>query len=197
MRFISIDTESGGTEPGKHALVSLGIQIVDDIESPDPFLGGGQEWRFARMDGQERKAANRRVYELRALEVSGTTVAMLKNGQPEQAVLRGVRDFITANNAQGLPLVSYNATFDQAMWSDLLFLCGEWNRNANAFVVAPEVFSGPWHCARRMFRCLNPGALTSSLDDALRVYGLARESETHGALADAVVLGELWKRMNP
>ena len=188
--YIALDFETGGTNPSVHAPVSLGLALMEGEE-----VFAQEEFIFARMDGDDRKANQRRGYELRAMEVTGLRVSQFAKGEDPERVVELVREWTRKHDAADLPVVSYNASFDQSFWSELLFLTGKWDRTLNAYAVCPEVFGGPWWCVRRLFRVRFPERVTSKLDDALAVVGLSREGELHGALEDAVLCGRLLSRL--
>lgn len=190
MRFIALDFESGGTDPRIHAPVTLGVAHMDGLDVLD-----GNEWVFARMDGPERKSIARRGYELRALEISGVTLAKLRNeGKPERVIFTEFSEWVKKCQGSTLPIVSFNATFDASFYSEWQFLCGAWDNHLGEYKLPPEPLAGPWECARRLWRSQFPNA-KSDLDTAAAFFDLTRTGGIHGAAEDAILAGRVFTRL--
>ncbi len=183
--ILALDTETGGTDANRHAIVSLAVAVMDDHDVAD-----SAEWIFQRMDNTEPKF-KRRSYEVGALEISGTTWKQIKEGEPQGVVLQQLRKFIEANNASMMPVVSHNSVFDQSFVSDWLFRCGEFDRNANAYVPQRSPLGGPWICTRRMAECL-VDLPNYQLDTVAAHLGFARSGSTHGAGEDCRIAGQVY-----
>lgn len=189
MRILALDFETGGVVPERHAPVSLGIAVMEG-----PQVLASSEWVFGESDKRE--------YDVRALRVSGTTWSQIQAAPPVRDVMNSVQEWLRANadvpSPFGWPIVSHRASFDQAFWSDCLFLAGEWRydraQKKRRYFPFHELLCGPWVCTMRMMQGWD--ALPDyKLDTVAAHFGLSRSSEKHGALEDAILAGQVFHRL--
>lgn len=191
MRFLALDFETSGLRPGEHAPVTLGVALMDGETVVD-----SREWLFAVPTNKDGKPT--RAYDVIALEISGTSWTKIKKeGRPHADVCRELIAFAREHQAATLPVVAFNAPFDFAWYSDLLFLGGSWNQVARCFQTFLPPLVGPWHCARLM-ACADPmvDLARYDLDGVAQHFGLSRETDKHGALEDAILAGRIYSRLN-
>lgn len=184
---MALDFETSGLSPGVHAPVSLGVAVMD----PSGVIAS-QEWLFAPPTN--RKGRISREYSVAALEVSATTWTRIKReGLPATTVVRELRAFAEAHFVTDAPVVSFNAAFDLAWYSDVLFLAGGWR--SGMFQPAPPPLIGPWHCGYMLARArLDLEGYT--LDSVAASLGLARVGTVHGAREDATLAGQIWMALS-
>lgn len=185
MKIIALDFETGGVKPDYHAPTNLGVAVMEDgnvIET--------REWIYLRMDNTEPKF-KRRSYDVAALEVSGTSWKAIKEGTHERNVLKEFREFVKKHDAGLDVIVSHNATFDQAFFADWLFRCGDFNRDAQAYLPERSPLGGAWQCTMRMAQGIL-GLSDYRLDTVAAAFGLARTGTLHGASEDAVLAGSIY-----
>lgn len=187
MRFLALDFETSGLDPKRNAPVTLGVQLFVDGE---PFGGACREWTVAPPRGKDGKVT--REYDVVALKISGKTLAQIEQGMSAQDVCAELRQFARTYNAQFLPVVAFNAPFDFAFYSELLFMAGSWNQAERRYEGFPPPLAGPWQCARMLAAVKAPEIGKYSLDSVSAHFGLSRSSEKHGALEDSVLCGRVF-----
>ena len=177
MRILALDTETGGLDPNRHAIVSLGLAIMEDAE-----VIASREFRL----GMDSKAE----YDVKSLEINGISWKSIKEGpDPKQVYVEAAR-WLDEHDAREIDIVSHNTAFDAAFISQWAFKCGYWDRGSSCFIPAPELVRGPWWCTRRMASRLK--LENYKLDTVCSLYKLARTGEHHGALEDAVLAGKVF-----
>lgn len=189
MRFIALDFETSGLKPSEHAPVTLGVALMDGDAVVD-----SREWLFAppMRDGKIT-----REYSVNALEISGVSWTKIKKeGQKHSDVCRELLAWVREHQAQELTVVAFNAPFDLAWYSDLLFLGGSWNQAERVFQTFLPPLVGPWQCARLM-ACADPRIQIPryDLDGVAAHFGLSRDTSKHGALEDAILAGKIYARL--
>lgn len=183
-RIVALDFETGGVTPGESAHVSLGVALMEGPEVLD-----SREWIFA--PAKDWKGNDRRKYELRAMEVNGIAWRQILAGTPLEQVHAELSTWVKAEDLARLPVIAYNASFDLAMYSDMLFLASSYNRQTQTLDRVKPPLVGPWHCsmmlAQHHFRCPD-----YKLDTVAAKLGLARTGAKHGALEDAILAGKIF-----
>ena len=151
--FIVYDLETTGLNPARHEIIEIGaIRVHRDGESHETFQ------TFVRPT---RRVPNRIV------ELTGITSDMVKSdGVPIAEALSDFRSFVG-----DLPLVAYNAAFDDAF---LLAACK---------LTATNKFENESCCALKLARRAWPGRKSFRLADLARDGNLSAEG-THRALGD-------------
>ncbi len=186
MRFIALDFETSGLKPGEHAPVTLGVALMDG-----PDVIDSREWLLATPTDKNGRV--NRAYDVVALEISGTSWTRIKReGESHAKVCKDLGDFSLQHGARHLTVVAFNAPFDFAWYSDLLFLAGSWNQHLRKFETFLPPFAGPWQCSRLMAVHALPGLDSYNLDTVASACGLSRSGETHGALEDAILAGRVF-----
>lgn len=192
MRFVALDFETSGLDVKRHAPVSLAVALFDGCN-----LGPNQEWLFAPPYDKAGKIT--REYNVAALEISGRSWTSIKrDGQPHAQVCEELAAWCSENDAHELPVIAFNAAFDLAWYSDLLFMAGSWNQRLKRFDTYPPPLVGPWHCARMlaMWR-LGPNALPKwNLDSVAEKFAQSRSGTAHGAIEDAILAGRIFDALN-
>jgi len=184
--ILALDFETSGLDPQRNAPISLGIAVMDGSEIVDRqewIIGPTHHWKTGKVE---------RSYEIAALEVSGITWCRIKKAPHPKTVLREVADFISKNDARRLPIVAFNAAFDHSFWSTLLNLGGDWHPSKKGVWQQPKSpLLGGWVCARELAK----EYLTLdnySLNDVAGAMQMARSSDLHGALEDAILAGQIY-----
>lgn len=185
MRRIALDFETSGLQTGTHAPVSLGVALMDG-----DTVVNAQEWLFAPP--YDKKGKITRAYDVVALEISRTSWKRIKeHGMVHASVCRELLAWSRENEALELEVVAYNAPFDFAWYSDLLFLGGSWNQYTRSYQTFLPPLAGPWQCARLKAVHALPGLESYTLDNVCAALGLSRTSDAHGALEDAILAGKV------
>jgi len=189
MRFIAIDFETSGLVPGTHAPVTLGVALMEGETVVD-----SREWLFAppMKDGKITRA-----YDVVALEISGTSWTKIKKeGNKHADVCKELLAWAHKEDFSEAPVVAFNAPFDFAWYSDLLFLGGSWNQAERCFQTFLPPLVGPWQCVR-LLACSDPRIKLSryDLDGVANHFGFSREGNKHGALEDAILAGRIFAKV--
>lgn len=170
--FFSVDCETSGPFPGRHALLSVGVVVVRRNEGcwrlGDTFY---REWAPPPYAEEDPAATAIHKLDLRVLGALGVSA---------DEGTRGLAEWVTAQSAGRRIFVGYNAAFD---WAFVLHAFGA-ARLANPFHHAPlDLKSAIWGVHGGAWRT---GSNTEALE---RVIGkqLLTESDVrqHHALDDA------------
>lgn len=184
MRIVSIDFETGGTDPNRNAPVQLGVALMDGpdvVASQEWLIGPTLHWKTGKIE---------REYTANALEISGIPWSKIKAAPLPKAVVQDLDAWVTAHGCATHPVVSYNAPFDLSFYSTLLWLASDWHPTEKGVKVQPAPpLLGPWHCALMLARAAYPQSPDHKLDSVAARFGLSRSTDKHGALEDAVLAG--------
>lgn len=187
--FIAIDFETSGLDSKRHAPVTIGAAIFKNGEYAE-----GREWLIAPPTDKNGRIT--REYDVCALEISGTSWTKIKKeGLPAHVVMRQLGQFLRENGHEPLnTVVAFNAPFDFAFFSELLFQAGGWNQVERRFEAFCSPLVGPWHCARllAMWQIGEPNLPNWKLDTVAAHFGLARDTDLHSSLEDAVLAGRIY-----
>lgn len=185
-RFLSLDFETGGTDPKRNFPVSLGVALFDSGKMVD-----GKEWVIAPPS---YKGKISREYDVNALSVSGLTWKQILEGNPSAKVVQGLHEFAQEHGASQLPILAYNAPFDLAFYSELLFAASSWNNHTKRMDLAAPPLYGPWQCVRMLAQRVL-FAQETGLDAVSAKVGLTRTGTKHGALEDAILCAEVYLKI--
>jgi len=187
MRIIAADFETSGLDPKRNFPVSIGIALMDGGDVVDAYSS-----IISPPRGKDGKVT--REYNVEALMISGITWKQIQEGSPAASVLADLRRFADTHGCHGAPVVAFNAPFDLAFYSELLFASGAWDQHLRRFVGAVPPLYGPWHCARMI--AANQVTLENyRLDTVAEHFGFSRTTDTHGALDDAILAGKVFHRL--
>jgi DNA polymerase III epsilon subunit-like protein len=186
--ILALDFESGGTDPNRHAPVQLGVAVMENgevLHSAEWLIGPTFHWKTGKIE---------RSYEVAALEVSGIGWKAIKSAPHPKQIVRELREWVDSVGAAELPIVAFNAPFDMAFYSTLLFLASDWHPTTRGVRVRPaSPLMGGWHCAMlRFHEQFGDRYDDVKLDTAAGHFGLSRESASHGALEDAILAGRIY-----
>lgn len=185
MKYVSLDFETCGKEPGRHAPVQLGVALMEDGEAVDC-----KEWIIAPPRHYKTNQINRE-YDIVALSISGLTWNQIIKGTSIARVCFELDEWSIANQCEDLPVVAYNSPFDLPWYSDLLFLGGSYDRALGVYRPFNPPLIGPWQCALMLARkALNLPSYR--LDEVAAKFGMCRSGENHGALEDAILAGKIY-----
>lgn len=136
MKFLYIDTETGGLMPTLHALLSIGVVLGELTELGDP-----QDQRWARIGDEQglmtlpqngllvHSVFSRSILpargtsvSLEALQVQGLEWWHLENTTYEERIGEGealvqLGEWLSHHEAQGLPIFAHSADFDRGFLS--------------------------------------------------------------------------------
>jgi len=162
-RWCVVDTETGGLDTRRDALLAIGVVIIDQAQ-----IRMGESFEVHLQQAEATAAGN--------ILIHGISGSVQREGtSPEAALL----DYL--EHVGNSPRVAFHAAFDQAVLQrDARTRLG-WNHDAawfDAAVIAPLLFP-------------EAAADCRSLDDWLGYFGIANYAR-HGALADAFATAELW-----
>lgn len=181
VKYIALDFETGGLDPKRHGVCSLGVAIFEDGNPVDQC-----EWTVAPPKNRSGRLSLE--YDAGAFAINGYTLDKLNEGKPEIDVMHELSHFVMEHRAKTAMIVSHNTAFDAAFLSEMVFRCGTFANGR--FEAYPEPLLGPWACTRRMMQIL--GLPNSRLDTLIGHFGLYRTSEFHGALEDAILCGQAY-----
>jgi len=188
-RFIVLDFETGGLDPNRNAPISLGVALFENGDvtvSQEWLIGPTLHWKTGKIE---------RAYEVNALEVSGISWTRIKAAPKPNVVVSEIMEWALKSQSTDLPVIAYNAPFDFAFYSSLLFLASDWHPTIKGVKVQPPPpFVGPWQCAR----LLAQSKLTLDdyrLDTVAGHFGLSRSGESHNALEDAILAGQVYAKL--
>lgn len=188
--ILAIDFETGGTDPQRHAPISIGLAVMDGsavVAADEWLIGPARHWKTGKIV---------REYNIPALAVSGIRWADILAAPSPSQVVAGIRAWVDEHEAQDLAIVAYRASFDHAFFETLLSIAHDWRPDERGIVLPPlSPLRGGWYCAMHLFRFHHPESRGFRLDDAAAHYGFARESERHGAREDAMLAGRVWDRL--
>lgn len=189
MKVLALDFETSGTDPRRHAPVSVGYAVMegaDVLASEELYVGPTRHWKTGRIE---------REYDVCALEVSGASWPKVKASPPPAVAVGHMARFAEAHGAAGLTVVAFKASFDMAFYDELLWLASDWHPTERGVKVQPPPpFCGPWQCALALAR-RSLSLRSYTLDDVAAHFGLSRPSDRHGALEDAVLCGRVYARL--
>ena len=188
MKFVALDFETSGLQPGTHAPVELGCALFEDGNVLSEF-----RTLIAPPVYKDRIS---RAYDVVALEISGLSWKAIKSAPTPRQVCTDLLAWANENDARDLIVVAFNAPFDFAWYSDLLFLGGAWNNQSKRFETFQPPFTGPWHCAR-LLAVRNLDLNSYTLDAVAAHFDLRRHSALHGALEDAALAGHVYSCLYP
>ena len=183
MRFLALDYEAGGiVNPGP---VTLGLAIFQDGE-----VEASKEWLFKPF----RNWKDELMFEYTddAAKVHGKSLAMMDTeGQDGHAIYSEVSEFL-GGHIWDKPIMSHVASYDQGVWSNMMFALGSYDRDLRQHIPKQEILTGPWICTKRIAqsRCLVPSVVKNlKLETLLGHYGLGTQGDVHGAEQDAILAG--------
>jgi DNA polymerase III epsilon subunit-like protein len=188
-RFLALDFETSGTDPRRHAPVSLGVALMEGPEVLD-----SREWIIAPPKHYKTGRVERE-YDVFALKVSGLTLAQIERGLTAIQVCGQLADWSRSNGSKDLAVVAFNASFDLSFYSDLLFLGGRYDTPSRAFKPFTPPLTGPWQCAR-MIAQTSVDLPKYDLDTVANHFGFERSTDKHGALEDAILAGRVYAALS-
>lgn len=186
--IVALDFETGGLLPSEHAPVSLATAIMEGED-----IVASREWLFKTPTDKWGNPS--RKYDPKAMEINGHDPVVLNaTGAHIETVMDELTSWATEHKARLATVVAFNAPFDLAFYSECLFLGGKWCNGSKSWRVHKPPLVGPWHCAR-MVATVRLTLANYKLDTVAAHYGLARTSDTHGSLEDAVLAGRVFHRL--
>lgn len=186
MRFWALDFETSGTDANRHAPVQLGLALMHGetvIDSTQWLIGPPKHWKTGKIT---------REYDVCALQVSGIGWKQIQEAPSAKQVVDDVARFVARHRFA--TVVAFNAPFDLAFWSQLLFEAGGWGQEKGQWLTANSPLLGPWQCARLLARDRLVLA-RYDLDTVASHFGMSRETDRHGALEDAILAGRIFARL--
>ena len=183
MRIVVIDTETGGLDPARHSILSVGVALLENGKVLD-----AREWLVAEPEEEL-------AYDQEALRINGINIeAHMKVAEPPRDVLVGIADFIPRNFRQNrgrAQLAGHNIGFDVGFMRRLARLGGlpDYMRDMFAYKHLDTSVILQYLAARGELE-YNPG----SLGKACEFFGITLDN-AHTAKADAVATAELLARM--
>lgn len=187
MKYLALDFEGSGTDPQRHAPVSLGVAYMEDGEVVE-----SKEWLIKPPTHYKDETVITREYDERARMIHGYTLEhLIEHGEPLKTVCGNLETFAKKHGASNMPVCAYNAGYDLPMLGTLLFLAGEYDRRAAQYFPFPTPLSGPWQCvmllAKRRIVCER-----WKLDNVAEYFGLSRSTERHCSEEDAILCGKIF-----
>jgi DNA polymerase III epsilon subunit-like protein len=188
MRFISLDTETGGLDPKVHGITEIGA-VAFDLDPKNPSASRNVE-EFGVVIRPNMDLA----YTPYALQLQDNTLEYLEEyGVSEREAWVGFAAFLQkhlGNKWQGHIVAQYSE-FDHGFLAALAARCGD----AELLPVGKRC---EWLCTKNLFRLLSGlGIVTPSgcgFEDILRWYGFWYDGKAHTALVDARAGVQVFRR---
>lgn len=187
MKILALDFEGSHKDPRRGWGVQIGVAVMDG-----PEVIAQDEWLIA-CPKHYRSGKPTRECDAWSLTISGLTLEKIEaEGLTAYDSCFRLEGFIQMNNAGNLPVVAFNFTYDAETYSQMLFDGGRFDRKIYEYVVYPEILGPRWICAYRMARRQLPNLVHHNLDAVAEHFGLSRETDSHEALADAILAGKVY-----
>lgn len=178
-RFVFIDTETGGTDPHKHSLLSIGVVVwdkIDGIIAQKEFFVKNTRY-YVTKEAQKINKFDRKVHNAVAQEpkeIINGLIAFLSNYFPENT---------------GFPVVGHNIQFD------INFLKEFFKKNGRSF---NNYFAHRSIDTYSVFKVMSMAGLIdknlNSSADAFAYFNI-RVQQRHSALYDCIATIELFEKL--
>ena len=168
-RLLVLDTETGGLDPERHALLSVAAVDSQDNEAFTAIIRPHADW----------------LVEPEALEKNGFTLDFLeKNGRPEREVLQDLNLWLRSR--RGTLLAGQNIAFDRDFLKAGFARHGlTWPMGRMVDLQAAAWFA--WEAGAIELPEGKDGLPKLNLDHIAAALGLSRSSATHNALEDCLL----------
>jgi DNA polymerase-3 subunit epsilon len=178
-KLLVIDTETTGTDPAVHSILSFAVVIYDNGSICGSFK------TLVLEPGV--------VIEPGAFAVNGITREMIADAPGPTLAVQLFKNWLKENNLHGRQqIVGHNAAFDAGFLKRLWRLAGQ---------DYEDQFSHRLLCTQtaallleQAGRLVLPGG-SASLDAVADVFGLTRSTEKHDALEDALLSAQVLRKM--
>lgn len=182
MRYVVVDTETGGTNPVRHDLLSVGLVAVD-------------EHGIRAMTDIKVPGAHDRV-DRASLEINGIDLQQHnKDSVSREQARKKIENFLRAYvQDQWVLMAGWNVHFDRQFIKQLWY-----GRDMRGQRIYSHRFD--WLFSYRMMDVHSYMALLNafqdqfvyptSLDEALNLFGVSLQGQRHTALTDALATAEL------
>jgi DNA polymerase III epsilon subunit-like protein len=188
--FLAIDFEGTHREPRKGCPIQLGIALM--TESGEVL--DQDEWLIQPPLHYKTKRPTKEV-DAYALRVSGLTLEQVEQGLTARESCQRLKVFVTRNNVKDLQTVAYNFTYDAEMLGQMQFEAGHYDPHYREFRPHPDILGHQWVCAYRLAKRKLPNLPNHTLEEVAKYFGLQRTAQTHGALEDAILAGNIYARL--
>lgn len=178
-RYVFIDTETGGTDPDKHSLLSIGVCIWDiqyGILDHKEFYVKNNEY-IVTKHAQEMNKFNLNIHKSKAIppiDIINTLIDFCRNYFPDNVAI---------------PIIGHNIQFDVNFLKKLF---KDNNRSFNQY------FSHRYIDTYSVFKtCVLAGLIDKNLNssaDAFSYFGI-KVKERHSALGDCIATVELYEKL--
>lgn len=187
-KILALDYEGTSKEPRRGWGCQLGVAIMDG-----PEVLAQDEW-LIKCPRHYKTGKPMRECDAFSLGISGLTLERIEaEGVTAYESCERLKAFVLDNDAKHLPVVAYNFTYDAEAYGQMLFDGGHYDFEERQYFGYPEILGPKWICAYRWARRALEGRLTEwKLDDVAAHFGLARETESHEACADAILAGKVF-----
>lgn len=188
MRLLAMDFEATNKDPRRGCPCQLGIAVMDG-----ETIIAQDEWLIKPPTHYKTGKPTKEV-DAYALRVSGLSLETIEaEGLSSTASCDRLRKFVVGQQAESMPVLCYNFTFDAETYGQMLFDGGCYDRSIYEYMPYPEILSPRWICAYRLARKkLANDLIKFSLDDVADHLGLQRSGDTHSALEDAVLAAKVY-----
>ena len=188
MRILALDFEGTHREPRRGCPIQLGVAVMEDnqVLASDEFLIAPP---VHYKTGKPMKEVD--AY---SLKVSGLTLDQVEaEGLKAYVACCRLDAFCQFNSAHNLPVLAYSFTYDAECYGQLLYEGGRYDYDLQKRLAYREILSPTWIDMYRIARRKLEGVIYDfTLDFVAEHCGLARASEKHGALEDAILAGSIY-----
>jgi len=189
VKFVALDLETSGLNSQYDQINQIGLALFDNGQIVDAYsatMRASGKYKISidaltvqigmpPEDVTQSEAWFEKVNEFLRTRMYGTE---------GREVATQIRDWSERNQANTLPVVAINASFDHAFFAEWVF------RQRAVFKTPPLGYQ--WHCAMALAKLKMPGQKKYSLDICLLAAGLPPRPSAHDALADAIAAGQLY-----
>lgn len=183
--FVALDFETSGLDPKRHAPVQLAV-----AHFVDGTLEDTKSWVIAP---ELKNGKPVKEYDVFALKISGTTLKDLNADMTSVNVVAELEQCVKERELTYATVLAWNAPFDFAFYSELLFAAGYYDRIQKAFIQCKPPLAGAWQCGK-IFARTKLLSTSYSLDIISATFSMARstsgEDAKHVALEDAILAGK-------
>ena len=182
MKVLALDFEGSHKNPRVGCPVQLGVAVMEGEQ-----VMASAEW-LIRPPLHWKTGKPTREVDAYALRISGLDLERIETeGLTSGEACRALQTWVSVEGAGSLPVLAFSMSYDIECYEQLLFDGGWFDFDLREYILYPAILGAKWICARQTARRMLPNMLRHSLDDVAAKFDLARISDTHGALEDAIL----------
>lgn len=180
-KILFIDTETGGLDPTKHALLSVGVCVLENGEIRHKMEFPVRNYNESLVCEETAMAVNKiDLYQHNMVAISEELVVDSLIALAASIAEPGEKCVVAGHNVQ-FDIGFLKAMFDRCdeKWSDYFSHRALDTAGVMQFLSVAGIYGG----------------MSTSLDAGLAYYGIEMEGQRHSAMADAIVTAKLFQRL--